>query len=95
MEILFSCRFSRSPGDFGHHKSRHKPDKNGERHKNDFGHGHLPEVDAQCNVIHVLEQENHEENANGQAGYDFGVFHVFSLPVLQKCLLAIVLLFGD
>jgi hypothetical protein len=88
--VLCFWRFAR---EFGHHEPCHKPDKNGEGNENDFGHGNLPEVEVQGDLLHILEQENEEQKANDQADDDFRVLQGFSLPRMLIGLKAIILLF--
>jgi hypothetical protein len=88
--ILCFWRFSR---EFGHRKPCHKPDKNGEGNENDFGHGNLPEVEAQSDLLHILEQKNEEQKADDQADDDFRILQGFSLPGMLIGLQAILPLF--
>jgi hypothetical protein len=75
---LFSAR------QFTHCKSAGKADQKNERDKDNLGHGHFPEIQAQRHDGRILKKEDQEQNHDDNDGYRFRIPHKKFLRFLKN-----------
>jgi len=73
-----------SPGQFTHRKPTGKADQKNERDKDNLGHGHFPEIQAQRHDARILKKEDHKQNQDDNDGYRFRILHKRFLRFLKN-----------
>jgi hypothetical protein len=69
---------------FTHRKSAGKADQKNERDKDNLGHGHFPEIQAQRHDGRILKKEDQEQDHDDNDGYGFRIPHKRFLRFLKN-----------